>query len=37
MEQGGGMPILKSESEKIATMTFDWRDCPNLAQANTVD
>ncbi len=32
-------PIPKSESElkKIATMTFDWLACPNLAQADTVD
>jgi len=32
-------PIPRSELElnKIVTMTFDWLDCPNLTQADTVD
>ncbi len=32
-------PVPKSQSElkKIATMTFDWLNCPDLAQADTVD
>jgi len=32
-------PVLRSESElnKIAFMTFDWLDYPNLSQADTVD
>jgi len=32
-------PISKSESElkKIATMTIYWLDCPDLAQAYTMD
>ncbi len=39
MEQGGGMPSPKSELEhnKIATMIFNWLDCPKLAQVETVD
>ncbi len=32
-------PISRSESEcnKIASVTFDWLDCPDLAQADTMD
>jgi len=31
------VPKSKPELTKIATLTFDWLDCSDVAQANTVD
>jgi len=31
------VPKSKNKLTKIATMTFDWLDCPDLVQADMVD